>query len=290
MLRSASTAELETDGVRATALGLVVRVTPKSAPGSFLAVQAKRVEFSGIVITPDAAAEIGWEQTPDGAWLVDSNRNLEGLITAPNLSIRRMESPGKTHWLIGQGSPSEERTRAWLSSFVKFREKAPLPVKALAAQKPLSAATTVPVVVEAENFARQDYGKAEAVGGKPGASGKSVRGFGNNAPDNSLTWDFEIAQAGQYKLVMRYATTKPDVTASLLVDGSLPDSSLAKVPFPATGGWSISADDWKNLPVADGRGGEFIFNLSAGKHTLTLTRPTDALALDRFEFIGTGAP
>jgi hypothetical protein len=95
-----------------------------------------------------------------------------------------------------------------------------------------------------------------------------------------------VPEDGQYTLTLRYATNLADLSAAFLIDGAAPDKALTKVSLPFTGGWSIHEDNWKDfaIPGADSR--PFIFYLAKGKHSVTLAKPSGAIALDWLEFRG----
>jgi hypothetical protein len=121
---------------------------------------------------------------------------------------------------------------------------------------------------------------------KPGNSGKSLRGFGNETPFHALSWKVNVPVAGTYRLRLRYCTAVNGGRVSLLIDGAAPSEGALGMPLPATGGWSVDADNWKDLVLASADGHAVQLSLSAGEHELRLTRPTAALNLDTLELIG----
>jgi len=187
--------------------------------------------------------------------------------------------------LVKEGTTLKQATE-WLATQVLFRSKAPVVVRALSPQPALP--SSVNITIEAENFERQKVGAAEVVTGKPGARGKSLRGYGNGSTSHQIAWSFEVPQSGQYQLTIRYATKLPEASVAVLIDGAAVLSELVKIALPSTGGWSIQEDNWKDLVLSDAAGKPLVFHLTAGKHELRLAKPATPLALDQFEFRGVG--
>ncbi len=280
-------------GASAQAKTLAVRAEKEKAT-SLLATGASRVELDGVAIQPEAPAVIGLQRMPDGSWIVDSDQDLGGKITAAKYEVQAFEVTGATgkpyRYLLAKGGMTCSRAAEWLKSLQAFRS-APykqVPVKPLALQAPLSASAVIPI--EAEDFISQKRGLAEVVEGKPGAVGNSVRNFGYGAPDHLISWEINVPRAGQYQLTIRYTTELTDLKLGVLVDGAAPLPELLKIALPDTGGWSIKESNWKNLVLSDAKGQPLILNLSQGKHRLSLVNPTGAVGLDRLELRGAGKP
>jgi hypothetical protein len=284
---AAEPVELKDAGVKSTARITTVRLDAKGIT-SCLAVKVTSFELPGIKIAPTNPATIGLQQMPNGSWILDADQEVVDQIKAEKpFSVQPMErGTNRFRYLIAKGGTTPKQASEWLASLIVFRDKALIPVRAPAAQPPLPASILIPV--EAESFEHQEQGTADVVEGKPGAVGKSIRGFGNAAPDHQITWTFEAPQSGQYQLTIRYATNLPDVTVGLLMDGASPIQALTKLAMPSTGGWSIKENNWRDWVVRDDQGKPVVFHLSKGKHELRLAKPTGALALDRFIFNGTG--
>ena len=257
---------------------------------SCMAVDAVSLELAGIKVSSSSPALISLQKTPNGCWLLDTDRDVTGrIVTAAGFSVHPLDAARNTfRYLLLKEGTSPKEASDWLASLVVFRETPSFQVHAPDPQPSVPSSVAIPI--QSESFARQQQGTAEVIAGKPGAIGKSIRGFGNNAPEHFIIWQFDAPQAGQYQLTIRYATNLPDIRMALLVDGAAPSQALTKLPMPSTGGWSIKEDNWKDLVVADSGGKPFVFNLTQGKHELRLARPTGALALNRFEFRGTGQP
>ncbi len=276
-------------GASAQAKTLAVRAE-KGKVTSLLAAGASRVETEGVAIQSEAPAVIGLQRMPGGSWIVDSDQDLSGKITAAKYEVQAFETTGKPYrYLLAKGGMTSGQADEWLKSLLLFRKAGSqqVPVKPLALQAPLPASVVIPV--EAEDFVSQKRGLAEVVEGRPGAVGKSVRGFGYGAPDHLISWEINVARAGQYQLTLRYATELTDLSLGVLVDGAAPWPELLKIALPDTGGWSIKENDWKNVVLSDAKGAPLILNLSQGKHRLSLINPTGAVGLDRLELRGSSA-
>jgi len=292
ILHSEADAALKTKtGASAQAKTLAVRSEKKEVT-SVLAVGASRVEMKDIVIHPGAPAQIGLQQTPDGSWIVDSDQDLAGKITAANYDVQALENSGQPHrYLLAKGAAARSQAAAWCKSLQISRDAAykQLTVKALPKQAALEASASIPI--EVDQFVFQKRGPAEVVEGKPGATtGKSVRNFGYGAPNHVIAWEINVARAGQYQLMLRYTTDLSNISLGVLVDGAAPYEALAKIALPSTGGWSIKESNWKNMVLSSAEGKPLIFNLPQGKHRISFINPTGAVSLDRLEFQGTGEP
>lgn len=252
---------------------------------SCVAVEATSFQSPEIQIAVEKPVTLGLQRLPDGSWLVDATRDVAEFLQARDFQLHRLASgPNEAHYLLAKSEDSAKLARAYLDSLVVFRERAPLTVKALAPQPPMPTSIVIPI--EAEDFTSQAHGRAEAIDGKPGARNRSLRGTGNGSPTHLVTWDFIVPEDGQYTLTIRYATDLADLSAAFLIDGAAPDKALTKVNLPFTGGWSIQEDNWRDyvIPGADSK--PFIFHLAKGKHSVSLTKPSGAIALDWLEFRG----
>lgn len=277
---------IKSGAVKITAKVAAIRLRNQEIQ-SCLAIQATSVELPGIAIQLEGATQIGIQKTPNGSWIIDADRDISGRIKASEYALQAFgKNQNAFRYLLLKSGTTPTQASDWLSSLLLFREKSPLVIRELSPQPPLSAAAKI--TIEAESFDSQRLGKAEVVEGRPGAIGKSVRGFGNGASEHVMAWKFEVAQAGQYQLMLRYATKLPDVSVAILIDGAAPSQGLTKVALPTTGGWSIKEDNWKEVPIEDGKGQPFVFHLSKGIHVIKLARPSGAASLDRLVFQGTG--
>jgi len=88
----------------------------------------------------------------------------------------------------------------------------------------------------------------------------------------NVTWKFNVPQDGSYRIAMKYkqmeitsdANTDMPVYRSLRIDNELPFEEMRQVAFPY-------AKSWNNLVLADAQDKPYLYYLTAGEHTLTLT-------------------
>ncbi|MEA3401958.1 MAG: hypothetical protein U9R79_12045, partial [Armatimonadota bacterium] len=85
-------------------------------------------------------------------------------------------------------------------------------------------------------------------------------------PGVAVTCRFEVAEAGEYCLTLRYACTWPDTRRRISIDDEVVPG-LEDVLLPGTGSWA----DFSAMTVAGPDGGRARIPLGAGVHTLTLT-------------------
>jgi len=193
------------------------------------------------------------------------------------------ESTDAGRLLLARGRATMADYLRWQTERTTLRDQPKLPVLTRA---PLPVAPPASrIAVEAEAFSGQASGQVQVVT-KPGNSEKSLRGFGNETPFHALSWKVMVPVAGTYRLRLRYCTAANGGRVSLLIDGSAPSEGALGMPLPATGGWSVDADNWKDVVLASTDGHPVQLSLTAGEHELRLTRPTAALNLDSLELIG----
>ena len=126
--------------------------------------------------------------------------------------------------------------------------------------------------IEAEDFVAQ--GKGEVRFYKLiNTSGKSITHW-NAQVGHWLEWEFAAPRDGEYLIYARYTTNITDRSRSLTLDGASPGPAYDKIPFPRTGGWSLSSDNWafKKLGPA--------VKVSAGKHRIRMTNLDSAVNFD----------
>jgi len=85
-------------------------------------------------------------------------------------------------------------------------------------------------------------------------------------PGVAVTVEFEVEQAGEYCLTLEYACNWEDTRRRIALDGDVPPG-LEDVLLHGTGSWA----DFDPMTVAAADGGRVRLQLTAGKHTLTLT-------------------
>jgi len=123
------------------------------------------------------------------------------------------------------------------------------------------------ITVQAEKFARQEGGEI-VVEPKVGAEGEAFKLWDKSG--HKLTWEFQIDKAGTYAIQLKYCHAHADqATRKLYVNDARVGNDEAPILFPATGGWSTSEDQWKNIWLAANKKA-ILVDLEPGKHYLTL--------------------
>lgn len=120
------------------------------------------------------------------------------------------------------------------------------------------------IVVEAEGYTQVTGGTVRVLE-RAGASGGKCVSYWED-PGVAVTVSFEVAQAGDYCLTLKYSCQWPDTRRSIALDGQVVPG-LEDVLLPGTGTW----DDFSALTVPGPEGGRVRLPLTAGAHTLTLT-------------------
>lgn len=132
-------------------------------------------------------------------------------------------------------------------------------------------------LVEAENFSGQGGGAVQLYE-RVGTSGRMITYWHENV-GHWLEWKVNVPKAGEYMIILKYATVCDDTHRDLKVDGAYPGGVFKDFHLPNTGGFCTSKDDWAYYTV----GGEktpALVSLSAGPHTIRMTNLRDGCALD----------
>lgn len=260
------------------------------------AVMAKSMKSEGFDFALSQPGDFELSKVAESAWLLTFPADVSGSFRWPDgLKLTALDASGSdipgdgAKRTLSAGSYALHIDEAGLASVrarlvPKFTARGGREVQAPPAQPPLP--STERVASEAEAFAREGNGTVEIVE-KIGASGTSLRGFGNESNRHWIAWKFPITTAGKYHLKVRYCTAAEYATASVLLDGTAVSKGALKVPFPATGGWSSTRSDWQDVILKGADGKEIVFDLSAGDHEIVMTDPTAAINLDALELIGT---
>lgn len=267
---------------------------------SMMATGLTQINWTGIELKPKKTTALTIERAGESGWVLCLPHSFEGNVTLPGgMKAERLSAEGATspidlksgsipagHFVLYNNAAGREAAlKKLLPRSVKAQD-ANFPIEAPPQQPGLS--STIQIVIEAEQTAKQGRGQCEAVT-KPGASGdKALRGFGNTSNRQWLRWKFKAAQAGRYHLQVRYCTAAATATATVLLDGRAVSPAATDVAFPSTGGWSVSQSEWRDMIVSGADGKPVLFDLSEGEHELTLINPSAALNLDNFKWIGTG--
>lgn len=136
------------------------------------------------------------------------------------------------------------------------------------------------IIIQAEDFTAQGVGQVEIVSDRQATmGGKAITKWHQNE-GHWLRWDFEVPQAGRYRIVLRYASGGEQPLRRLELDGAVPDPALERIAFTPTGGYGHEARHWQYRPLADAGGKELVFDLAAGRHSIKMTNLGDGMALD----------
>ncbi len=145
------------------------------------------------------------------------------------------------------------------------------------------------VVIEAEEFAEQDGGRVE-VCSKKGAYGRAIRYWDEKG--HALQWRFEAPADDWYAVEVRccHPVIDAPVTRRVSIDGRPLGRKDGVFVFPETGGWSSTADNWRDVWLAQGGKVVRVF-LAKGEHTLRMVNECGrGLNLDRIRIVPTAAP
>ncbi|MGC9316634.1 MAG: hypothetical protein ACP5KN_01190 [Armatimonadota bacterium] len=141
---------------------------------------------------------------------------------------------------------------------------------------PIAAAADLPqIAIEAEDYVGVTGGTVRVLKREEASGGRCVSYW--EEPGVAVTCRFEVAEAGEYCLTLRYACNWPDTRRRISIDGEVVPG-LEGVLLPGTGSWA----DFSAMTVAGPDGGRARIPLGAGVHTLTLTNvDSRGLAWDR---------
>ena len=131
-------------------------------------------------------------------------------------------------------------------------------------------AAELKVIVEGENFTKQEGGAVKKVDGRPASSNNSAIAGWDNA-GHVIEWEVDVPETGDYKIVFRYCNGRDwEAYRELLIDGKLPNEAFKKIVLPVTGGFGKDANNYLNLTVVDAKSQPVMVNLTKGKHVLRI--------------------
>ena len=120
------------------------------------------------------------------------------------------------------------------------------------------------ITIQAEAYTEVTGGEVRVLDRPEASGGKCVSYW--EEPGVALTCAFEVAETGEYCLMLGYACQWPDTRRQVSIDGEVVPG-LEDVLLPGTGTWS----DFGALTFPGPDGGRARIPLIAGAHTLTLT-------------------
>ncbi|MCD6362219.1 MAG: hypothetical protein J7M38_15275 [Armatimonadetes bacterium] len=120
------------------------------------------------------------------------------------------------------------------------------------------------ITIEAESYTEVTGGTVRVLS-RPAASGGKCVSYWEE-PGVAVTVPFEVTEAGDYCLTIRYSLNWDDTRRAVALDGETVPG-LEDVTLPGTGSWS----DFSAFTVPGPDGGRVRLSLTAGAHTLTLT-------------------
>lgn len=137
------------------------------------------------------------------------------------------------------------------------------------------------VMIQAEDFAAQggEGNDIEIVEGRVNSLGKAITKWESNI-GHWAEWKFTIPQDAVYELTLKYASGSGHAERAVQIDGKYPDTALAKVLLPGTGGYSQGSDDWKFWKLLNSERKPLQIDLTKGAHTLRIMNVSGGLALD----------
>ena len=95
-----------------------------------------------------------------------------------------------------------------------------------------------------------------------------IYGFGRST--KSVTWDFEVARAGEYAFALSHAGTITPNWVALRIDGEHRQPTHCLTALPPARAWGLNPGEWRLALFTDADGEAVRVHLSAGPHTLTL--------------------
>ena len=153
-----------------------------------------------------------------------------------------------------------------------------------------SMALAADVIVEGEDYIKEEGGSAQKVGGRVGATGLMVTSWDN--PGHTIEWEVDIPEDGSYKLVIRLCNGRAWTTyRDVMIDGQYPHEAFKKIAIISTGGFAKSSNDFINVTVSDAQGQPVLVELTKGKHVIRMNNlggdsGNGGTGIDRFGFLG----
>ncbi len=135
---------------------------------------------------------------------------------------------------------------------------------ALALTVSIASAELPTITVEAESYTEVTGGTVRVLNREAASGGKCVSYWED--PGVAVTVGFEVAEAGDYCLTLKYSLNWDDTRRSIALDGEVVPG-LENVTLPGTGSWN----DFSAITIPGSDGDRVRLVLTPGAHTLTLT-------------------
>ena len=136
------------------------------------------------------------------------------------------------------------------------------------------------VIVEAERTSAEGKIKGK-LADKVGASGGKAHCCWDTQ-GQWAEWQFDIAAAGDYELLIRGASVHSMILRELGLDGRPLLPGVGVIRLTKTGGWCRTTDDWRYFLVVDASGRAARIHLEAGKHALRMAQLGGSMNVDLF--------
>lgn len=265
------TAVAVVDGSNASGQTLALHVSNSStAQLTKVAEDAYRLDFDG-----KETAEISLGGMPDGSLvyelaLKDINELSPVAHTASNGAVSFTAEPSSIYIIASAGGAASIPQPTKLKMGIETDESTIGQVKKIEVDRQ-------GILIEAEDFTLEEGGKVTI--GFKNASHSTLNPlgdafFGWDRRDHILGWDFHVAEAGNYRVTMRYASAVYNSVRSFQIDGS----SEKYFYYPKIAGWN----DRENVVLQDSEGQDLVYYLEEGEHTIRMTNFTGGLNLDYF--------
>lgn len=132
-------------------------------------------------------------------------------------------------------------------------------------------ANDVMVIIEAENFIKEENGYLSKALGRPEASGNNCI-IGWNNKGHAVEWEIEIPESALYKVVLRHANGRKWTTfRDFKIDNQYPAQAFEKIAFTQSGGFSKEENNWQNYTVVDEKQRPVLIQINKGKHSIRMT-------------------
>lgn len=105
-----------------------------------------------------------------------------------------------------------------------------------------------------------------------------------DGPIQWAEWEFSVAEAGTFELLVRGASEHDTIERQATIDGTAVPAPDTSVQMKGTGGWCRETNDWQWSRVSARAGEPFAIELKPGTHTLRWEFVTGSQNIDQFLF------